>query len=418
MSTALTSTVAAGGFSRGVADTDILFDRGTILLGGADLSARAGVTVVNPKREYQTIRPLALTRGNPATPAVPIDGFENPSYVVPSAAFKIGVGDRAACSGAFSTPFGGNSSYAGARFPAIGPGAPTGGVNPASELLTVSQEFITKEYALTCLVGTNVGRGRAFALGGGFVQTLDYEQIVAAGAQTLALEDTGYGYRLGVGYEIPEIALRAQLVYRSEVDVDATGTFSGVTFRNAPAPDGIAFNNTDASGNGTFPRSLELKLQSGIAEGTLAFLNIRWTDWSVFDQLSYSTGTPSFVPGAARAEDDALDFFYRDGYTISAGIGRQLNETTAASLAIGWDRGVGTGYDISTDTWTLAAGASFTPRDDIEIRAGGALLYLTEGEQCFFAGLDYCSAALGDEPVITADNDVGFALSLSGKLKF
>ena len=47
----------------------------------------------------------------------------------------------------------------------------------------------------------------------------------------MKLKGTDTGWRAGVAYEIPEIALRTQLMYRSGTTVDADGTivtpFSG-----------------------------------------------------------------------------------------------------------------------------------------------------------------------------------------------
>ena len=386
---ALTTAAQAGGFSRGTADTDILFEDGAVV-------GRTGLTVVIPGRDYTA----TIFGGAPAAS----EGFENPAYVIPSVAVKVGMGDIASCAGTYTTPFGGNSDFS--NFTVNGVRV---GFNPTSTVATQSTVFVTNEFGLTCQAGAQVGRGRAFAMLGGFLQTLDYDQRVLGGARDLLLNDTSHGYRIGAGYEIPEIALRAQVIYRSEVDVDATGSFVSTGITNPfVGPDPFGPGTFDATGTGTLPRSLEVKLQSGIAAGTLAFLNVKWTDWSVFDQLTYDTGV--------GLGDQTLDFFYRDGWTVSAGVGRQVTETIAASLAIGYDRGVGTGYDISTDTWSLAAGVSLQPNERTEFRFGGALLYLTEGEETRrqINGVEIVSPV----PFLKADDDIGLALSSSLKFRF
>ncbi len=62
-------------------------------------------------------------------------------------------------------------------------------------------------------------------LGGVFTQSFDYTESKDFG--TLNLEDSAaFGYRLGAAYEIKEYALRAELMYRSQVDHDASGLFT------------------------------------------------------------------------------------------------------------------------------------------------------------------------------------------------
>ncbi|WP_051927553.1 OmpP1/FadL family transporter [Ruegeria halocynthiae] len=76
--------------------------------------------------------------------------------------------------------------------------------------------------------------------------------------------DTGYGYVLGVAYEIPDIALRASLTYHSKTDHDVSGTEFGqqVTFEQ------------------TLPQAVDLYLQSGITPTDLLWFKARWRDWS------------------------------------------------------------------------------------------------------------------------------------------
>ena len=53
---ALASAAQAGGFSRGEADTDILFESG-------DFIFRSGATYVSPRRQFATTRGTANTDG-------------------------------------------------------------------------------------------------------------------------------------------------------------------------------------------------------------------------------------------------------------------------------------------------------------------------------------------------------------------
>ncbi|MEM1378263.1 MAG: outer membrane protein transport protein, partial [Pseudomonadota bacterium] len=219
-----------------------------------------------------------------------------------------------------------------------------------------------------------VGPGQLSVIGGGFMQYLDFEQLVVGGLYNFSLSDLEPGFRVGAAYEIPEIALRAELMYRSAVNISATGTFLQTTAAAALVPN--VAENQNATGDGTFPQSLELNLQTGVVPGWLVFGSVKWTDWSVFETLNY------FGNGASGPA--TLDFFYRDGWTVSGGVGHQINEQLAVSASLTWDRGVGTGWDLAgADVYTLAVGGSWKPNEKSEFRAG--LAYSTFGGATQFA---------------------------------
>ena len=380
--TVMVATAHAGGFSRGTADTDILFQEGNFV-------ARAGVTIVSPTKKVSTLNGTAIT---------PTD--ITPTYYIPSLAVKYQPIDSVACSGTYTQPFAGSTDYTGA---AAAPGGlfPTAGGTDSDALRTRTQEFATHEFGLTCAAFVPVGPGRASLIGGGFIQTLDYDQNVAAvpGGATLSLNDTGYGYRIGAAYEVPEIALRAQLMYRSAVNVSATGAFTS----NATS----AAINPNASGTATFPQSVELKVQSGVAPGWLVFGGIKWTDWSVFDVLSYNaTGTPS-----------TLNFFWRDGWTVNGGVAHQFTENLAGQVGLTWDRGVGTGHDLqSPDVWTISAGGSYTPNEMVELRAGGGISFFGAAAQNFSAGAG--GAPFATPGIKISDSGYAIAGGVSLRVKF
>ncbi|TIW76971.1 MAG: transporter, partial [Mesorhizobium sp.] len=86
------------------------------------------------------------------------------------------------------------------------------------------------------------------------------------------LDSSGWGWRAGIAYEIPDIALRASLVYNSQVKLDnISGTLDigGVVSTPIYAP------------TQSMPDTVEFKLQSGIAPGWLAFGSVKWVNWSV-----------------------------------------------------------------------------------------------------------------------------------------
>jgi long-chain fatty acid transport protein len=352
----------AGGFTRGTADTDIIFEE-------ANFNMRAGVTLVSPSRGYETIT-SPLLGGTVSTS----DGDHIDGYAVPNMAIKFNLTDDLRCAGTYTQSFGAGAEY--------GPQAITAGLIDGTG--TISEGFESNEFGATCGYKFNLSKGRAWLLGGVFGQDFSYQQVVqfapglppplniaAGGTGTLSFDDTyRAGYRIGVAYEIPEIALRAQLMYRSAVTHTPAGG-PGDTFVVRLA-NGVELPPFATDGEGTLPQSLELKVQSGIAPGWLAFGSVRWTDWSVLDVLTYNI---QGLPGNPRV----LEYYYQDGWTVTGGIGHAFSETVSASVGISWDKGVSTTEDALTDTYTLFGGVALKDKLGGELRAGAAVSYLTSG---------------------------------------
>ena len=176
----------AGGFTRGDADTEILYEDGTV-------AARGGVIYVIPKRSFETINGANAT-----------DDDYSKNYAVPSFSAKARISENLSCAFTYTQPFGAKSQY-GAQAQAADraadlatPGYPL----PAGNAVR-SSKFYTNEYGGTCAVNFDVGPGQLYFLGGGFVESFDYTEAKDFG--TLNLEDSAAGgYRVGAAYEIKE----------------------------------------------------------------------------------------------------------------------------------------------------------------------------------------------------------------------
>ena len=222
--------------------------------------------------------------------------------------------DVVSCAFTYTQPFGAKSTY-GAAAQAADKAADGGG---AAGNAVETSEFITNELGGTCSARFDVGPGGLYIIGGVFGQSFSYTESKTYG--TLNMEDdAAFGYRFGAAYDIKEYALRAELMYRSQVDHKAEGTFKNDDSAVIAAARSIPIGTSvSASGSGSLPQSVEFSLQSGIAPGWLAFGSVKWTDWSVLQTLNYNV---------TNIGDLEKKFLWRDGWTLTGGIGHQFNET-------------------------------------------------------------------------------------------
>lgn len=384
-------TVQAGGFTRGDADTEILYEDGSVV-------GRGGVTYVIPKRSFETIGGAAATDDN-----------YSKNFAIPSFSAKARISENLSCAFTYTQPFGAKSEY-GAQAQAADRAADVA-ANPALPGNAVmSSKFNTNEYGGTCAVNFDVGPGQVYFIGGGFVESFDYKETKTFGS--LHLEDSAAGgYRVGAAYEIKEYALRAELMYRSQVDHEASGNFTPSALLRGTyfGAFGTTLPGTlSSTGSGSLPQSLEFNLQSGIAPGWLAFASVKWTDWSVLQTLNYSIPGLSTFSGGFVSSNLRKNFLWNDGWTITGGVGHSFNDTVSGAVTLTWDKGVGTGADIMTDTWTLGAGTQIKGGPGV-LRLGAGLSYLTSGSQSTSKGADFNA---------TAGGDWAYALNASYKIAF
>ena len=118
-------------------------------------------------------------------------------------------------------------------------------------------------------------------------------------------------------------------------------------------------------------------LATVIAPGWLAFGSVKWTDWSVTETLDLT-----IAPGVDRQNL----YFWRDGWTVTGGIGHAFTEKLSGAVSLTWDRGVGTGFDLSSTTYTLGSGISY--KDDLggEMKFGGGLTYISSAAEDKYPG--------------------------------
>ncbi len=399
----LAATAAhAGGLERGGYDIDPLFD-------ATRVTGFVSETFVMPERRLNNVVDTNNIDGigTTGTGGGATDGVhESPAYTVPKMGIKLGLGDHVDCLADYSQPWG----------PHLDPGNGWAGLNS-----NIETRIDSDNYAATCSYRMTFGKGQARIIGGLFYQEVSGfkvrqvvpdSTVIGNGTGRLDLAGHGVGWRIGAAYEIPEIALRASVLYNSKVDLgNITGMLDISEVNGSPL--------IPIFGNQAMPQTLELKAQSGIAKDWLAFGSVKWVDWSTFQIVSFCSqaimGTRPCTFGDV-AKLASLDFLYRDGWTLSGGVAHKFSDLWSAQASLAWDRGTTTGLSSRTDMWTLSAGASFTPRADMELRLGGALGILTAGSVGAEAEAD--GTLHGTDVSYSFGNDLIAALSTSFKIKF
>ncbi len=412
----------AGGFDRGGVKIDLLFDEKQYIMEGS-------VTTVRPNREIKNIK-----RGSNATNLPFIPGTRAPNktssrdvdgdYTIPSVGLKFDLYDDLSCLATYSRPIGGYANY---------------GRNNAYSPSTVEFELKSDDYGLTCgyrmdVGETSLGNAQMRLIGGfSYMEVKGYQSRQSfldwtpfggvpnpyaafpgqpayllnnpRGVGEFRLEDETWGWRAGVSYEIPDIALRAQVIYSSKYDLDGlSGTVDTRDFN------GVYSGVYNVRAESEVPQAVEARFQSGINETTLLFASVKWQEWSELQSIEIDG---VINPATGQQSDTSFDLYYRDGWTVTGGIGKKLTEELSGQLALTWDRGTSTVNGFQTDSWLLSGGVSADLADNTELVLGGMVGLLTSGESDAPKGGDAANNVSYE-----FDNDWVYALSAKLKVNF
>lgn len=237
---------------------------------------------------------------------------------------------------------------------------------------------------LTGLVGVKLGEkkniqvyaGPAFQKLEGEVHLRGNAYKGAGGYDAQITPDTAVGWVAGVAYSKPEIALKASLTYRSEIEHDTKidefqplATIAGERVGQAiPQRDRRDFKVT-------LPESYNLDFQTGLSAkhrllGTVKVRYVPWNDFAItpplYNQVSKTVSKDGY---------NIVDYA-KDQWSAEVGLGKQVNDKLAVSGSVGWDSGagnpatslgpvkgyyslgLGAKYNI-TQNWALSAGAKY-----------------------------------------------------------
>lgn len=294
------STAAyAGGLERTVTNVSPLFEDGRYL----EVSALLAFPEL--EGEGGTIPP-----GFPGAGAV-LSGSTGDlldNFALFGAAYKADINEQLSYAFIVNQPYGANTLYpeASAAFP------------DATAIYDGSAADVSS-VALTALLAYDA-TPQFKIYGGPVIQALTPEASVTFISNYSVEADTniGVGYTLGAAYSIPDIAFRAALTYRSEIEHDLDTT-----------EDSVALGTNSTRTTFDTPQSLTLDLQSGIAEDTLLFGQINWVDWSEFD-----ISPPDYI---LLTGGRPLVSYAEDWTSYTLGVGRRFDENWSGSVSLTYE---------------------------------------------------------------------------------
>ena len=270
---------------------------------------------------------------------------------------------------------------------------------------------------LTAILGAKFGAKKEFQVYGGPVAQRIRADVklrgsaygLATGYTSNSNPDMDYGYIAGFSYSKPEIALKAALTYRSEIDHDVTISetypLAGLLAGNPAAATQV--NNYEI----TTPKSVNFDFQTGINPTTLATAKVRWVPWSDFAIVP-----PLYNQISKRATGDDVGLplvdYDDDQWQVELGLAKRLAPALAVSGTVGWDSGSGdptTSLGPIDGYYSVGLGAKYNVTPEWAVSAGGKYLWFGDAK-----GQLPTKQIVGD----FQDNDgyiLGMKLSYQGK---
>lgn len=231
---------------------------------------------------------------------------------------------------------------------------------------------------ITMLVGAKFGANKNFQVyGGPAAQRLNGEVKLRGtaynaitGYDARIATDTAVGWVAGAAFYKPEIALKAALTYRSEIEHNST---------IAEAVPALA-TSTNRDFSVTLPSSWNLDFQTGVNPTTLLTAKVRYVPWGDFD-----IRPPSYGAATQRATGTALPIvsYAKDQWSAELGLGKKLSDRLAVSGSVGYDSGAGnpaTSLGPIKGYYSVGLGAKYNITPEWSLSAGGKYLKFGDAE--------------------------------------
>ena len=344
----------------------------------------AGLSVLDPNVSGKTNAAL----GNQNT------GDMAGDYYFPHAALKLQLNDKFSFGLIYDQPFGADAEYtqtAAFTHPTQG----STSVEVDSQNLAMIFGFQPTEnwnvYAgpvYQTIKGNVSLRGAAYSVLGGYNPSTGtfVPAGVLPGYDANISEDGAAGWLAGFAYQIPEIALKASVTYRSEIDHDVyiDETIPSIATLSAGA---VLLPYVENNTTITTPQSVNVDFQTGIMANTVAFANVRWVNWKDFAIRPNKFGQASNLLGKNPAVNQPNGFdlvaYTDDQISATVGVGRKLTEHWAGNVSVGWDSGAGNPVTTLGPTegyWNLGLGVQYSPTAQTFIAGGVKYFWLGDAD--------------------------------------
>ncbi len=303
---------------------------------------------------------------------------------------KVDINDTFSVGVLYDEPFGAAADYSGNNnFVDQNPLSPRNGEGTNVEVRTES---------ITGIVGAKFGANKNLQVYGGPVAQRVQADVKLRGASygpangytTNISADQDYGWLAGVAYSKPEIALKAALTYRSEIDhkspVFESYPLAPAVGDSIPPVAGGPFAYPASRGGNidiTTPESVNFDFQTGINPTTLATAKVRWVPWGDFAIVpplynEVSTANPDYRPDGLP-----LVSYDDDQWLVELGLAKRLSPAFAVSGNIGWDSGAGdpvTSLGPIEGYYSAGLGAQYNVTENWAISAGGKYLWFGDAK--------------------------------------
>jgi long-chain fatty acid transport protein len=391
----------------------------------------AGISVLDPNVSGKVKNGYTPSATAPASAV----GLQNTNlsdmagdYYFPSAALKLQVTDQFSFGLLYDQPFGADAEYSVTDTGSAALGG-QGLFHDGKE--STSVEVDTQNLSLILgyqpTKNWNIYAGPVYQTVKGNVQLRGYAYSGTnnfGGYNANIGEDSAVGWLAGFAYQIPEIALKASVTYRSEIEHKTTVDESSIAAMGANPGTVINMNNGLGETEITTPQSVNLDLQSGIMENTVAFANVRWVNWKDFSIRPYAFGkgaeaASTALTGGAYTKGFNLVDYTKDQISATVGVGRKLNEQWAGNVSVGYDTGAGNPVSTLGPTegyWNVGLGLQFSPAQNYFIAAG--VKYFMLGDATAHSGAYSVPGNAQSAQVAEFDDNDAWAYGLKIGYKF
>lgn len=337
-------------------------------------------------------------------------------YYFPSAALKLQLTDNFSFGLIYDQPFGADAEYTGNNIFVANPTDPILGTLPITTAdvggvtgdtkVEVDTQNISMIFGFQPNENFNIYGGPVYQSVKGSVSLRGRAYSLYNGYDANMKESSDIGWLAGAAFQIPDIALKASVTYRSEIEHDVNSSESITIADNLSSltpgqlggllgslgPSGAALapvlqqaliaNAQEGKTKITTPQSVNLDFQSGIMANTVVFANVRWVNWKDFSIRPYKFGQVSEVvgklPQVNRPNGFNLVEYSDDQWSATVGVGRKLSDQWAGNVSVGWDSGAGNPVSTLGPTegyWNVGLGLQFSPAPNYFI-AGGVKYFM------------------------------------------